>query len=324
MNYITDINHDKALLLIDAAMQAYNSFSSKEPTVCQTAKIEAPDGYEYVDCWNGTDSIFSADKTVEIYGIVFRTLEAPHTYIFSFRGTDSFLDLIDDFGAAHKPFKPFDESVSVDSGVHVESGFWDIYSESKDGEASMQQQVFALIDKYKASDKPIDQLYITGHSLGSSLCQLFTLDVALSRPDVHASNYNYASPRTGNSDFVELYERQPAQQDSETRTIRIQNTHDIVPDVPFANLGYQHTSYAFLVAFRKYTRWPHINLNWIVDNHGAGHYQAVLKCAFANADNVCLNNKLPVPGSDIYLTSTEPDQSKTKSSKKGLRRTLGI
>ena len=48
----------------------------------------------------------------------------------------------------------------------------------------MQQQLFTLLGEYEASDKPIAQLFITGHSLGSALSELFTLDLALSRPDL--------------------------------------------------------------------------------------------------------------------------------------------
>ena len=228
MNYVTDIDRDKTLLLIDAAIQAYHSFSKDQPTECQTANIKPPAGYEFVECWNGTDSVFSADKTVEVYGIVFRSSQAPHTYIFSFRGTDSLLDIIDDLGANLTPFVPFDQAVSVDSRVQVEAGFWSVYTESDAGGTSMQQQVFALVDKYQASDKSIHQLFITGHSLGSSLCELFTLDIALCRRDVTASNYNYACPRLGNPDSVQLYENQAAQRDPGTRTIRIQNTDDYV------------------------------------------------------------------------------------------------
>ena len=131
LNYITDIDWAKALLLIDAAIQAYNSFSEDDPRKCQTANIKSPDGYEFVECWNGTDSVFSAGKTVEVYGVVFRSCLAPYTYIFAFRGTDSLLDVIDDTGAYFAPFVPFDKTASVDPGVLVEAGFWNVYTESE-------------------------------------------------------------------------------------------------------------------------------------------------------------------------------------------------
>jgi hypothetical protein len=189
---------------------------------------------------------------VECYGVVFRSQTAPYTYIFAFRGTSSTLDILDDLGVESKFFTPHDTPVMpVPGDVEVESGFFDVYCESDGDTPSMQQQMFGLIDTFNASDKPIGQLYITGHSLGSAVCELFTLDVALSRPEVNASNYNYACPRVGNREFVSFYEKQAAQLDPQTRTLRIQNTYDKVPCVPLEDMGYDHLSYALFSRFLR-------------------------------------------------------------------------
>jgi triacylglycerol lipase len=306
MDYFTSINEidaGRALLLIDASIQAYNAFNSKQPAVCQTAKVTPPDGYELVDSWTGVDAIFGEDRTIECCGVVFRSLSAPFTYIFAFRGTASILDLLDDLGAEKRPFVPYKSTAPV-GGAEVEAGFYDIYSETNNNQ-SMQAQLFSLIDKYNASEHPIGQLLITGHSLGSALSQLFTLDLALSRPDVKATNYNYACPRVGNAEFVTLYLQQPAQRNAETRTIRIQNTYDRVPCVPPELLGYSHTSPAVLVAFYKST-WDGIDLDFIVHDHSAVNYQAVLECAASSAGGVCLGK---VEGDGYPLTSQQPKTS---------------
>ena len=126
---LNEINKEKALLLIDASVQAYAAFSGKEPTQCQTAKIIPPAGYDFIDSWTEVDSIFGKDKTVECYGIIFRSQAAPYTYIFAFRGTDSPLDVLDDLGAKLKPFTPHAGSkVTIPEAVEVESGFYDVYS----------------------------------------------------------------------------------------------------------------------------------------------------------------------------------------------------
>ncbi len=304
---IHDINTDKALLLIESSLQAYNGFNEKTPAICQTQNITPPAGYDLVDSWTGVDAIFSKDKIVECYGLVFRSQTAPYTYIFAFRGTSSTLDILDDLGVESEPFTPHDQSgMPVPGDVEVESGFFDVYSESDGDTASMQQQMFDLIDTFNASDKPIDQLYITGHSLGSAVCELFTLDVAISRPEVNASNYNYACPRVGNSEFVSFYEKQASQLDPQTRTLRIQNTYDKVPCVPLEDMGYYHLTNAYLIAFYEES-WSGIKKLNLLARHSAFNYQAVLICAAKSDTGSCIAEKLEVPGNDYAVTSKQPD-----------------
>ncbi|MCF6338681.1 MAG: lipase family protein [Gammaproteobacteria bacterium] len=309
IQYTTSINgtdKEKVLLLIEASLQAYNAFNDDDPEKCQKKEIVAPAGFDCVECWTGIDAIFNHDKTVECYGVVFRSHLAPYTYIFAFRGTSSILDMLDDLGAESTSFTPYEKSVEIPSGVTVESGFYDVYSSARKNIPSMQSQLFQLIDKYEASDKPIDQLYITGHSLGSALSELFTLDVALSRPSITASNINYACPRVGNRDFVTFYEQQAAQQNNNTRTLRVQNTYDKVPCVPLEDMGYQHLSYACIIAFYK-DSW--IGKADLLACHSALNYQAVLKCAAENEQGICVCKKLNVPGNDYAVTSKKPEKS---------------
>lgn len=303
---IHEVDTAKVLLTINVSLQAYAAFDRHQPAVCQKEKITVPEGYEFLDSWTGVDAIFGKDRTVECYGVVFRSLEAPYTYLFGFRGTADFLDALDDIGVESQPFSPFDSLAQVPSGVRVESGFSDVYRDSTQGTPSMQNQLFALIDTYSHSDKPISQLLITGHSLGAALSTLFTLDLALSRPEVAATNINFASPRTGNADFVQFYESQPAQQSTATRTLRVQNTHDKVPCVPPEDLGYAHLTSAFLVAFAKDSFVGDLDL---AACHSSLNYQAVLQCASTQADGICIEKKLPVPQNGYAITSKEPQVS---------------
>lgn len=97
-------------------------------------------------------------------------------------------------------FVPFQASPSPEA--KVSSGFWSIYNTAVSGTHSMQKQLFDLLGKYHASAQPIHRLLITGHSLGAALCELFTLDLALSAyRDIAYSNYNYAGPAVGNPAF---------------------------------------------------------------------------------------------------------------------------
>ena len=159
--------------------------------------------------------------------------------MFAFRGTASPEDFGMDLGYRGHAFVPFGPSVpgpggavpDVPAGVLVEAGFWDAYTTGDGTIPSMRQQVFTLLDSYAAPGKPIE-LWITGHSLGAALSTLFALDVALCRPEIAASLVNFASPRVGNAAFVEFYQQQPAEQAEATRTLRVQNVLDVVPDLP--------------------------------------------------------------------------------------------
>lgn len=279
-----ELDRDQALLLVEASIQAYRAFDKNQPAKCNSANVIPPEGYDFIESWTGVDAIFNEDKTIECYGVVFRSQQSPYTYIFAFRGTDSTEDLIDDFGADNTKFSAYKKDVLIPSDVRVESGFYRIYSDSDVHTASMQQQLFDLIDKYQTSSEPINQLYITGHSLGCTLSILFTLDLTLSRPDIKSINYNYASPRVGNQAFVEFYEQQEPQQKPETRTIRIQNVYDKVPCVPLKDMRYQHLPYAYLVAFYRDDLTGKFD---IVDNHSVHNYQTVLKCTFNSKSGIC-------------------------------------
>ena len=106
----------------------------------------------------------------------------------------------------------------------------------------------------------------------------------------------------GNAAFVEFYQQQPAEQAEATRTLRVQNVLDVVPDVPPETMGYRHVSDVMLIEFHKHEMLPP-DLDFVVHHHAAANYQAVLQCAATSPGGVCVNAKLPVPGESYALTS---------------------
>lgn len=302
MTQITTIHWEKTLLLIDASILAYQAFD-------KPASLPARlDGYEIVDTWTGVDAFFGKVRKTETYGVVLRSSTAPYRYVFAFRGTDSFFDVLDDLGSAKGSFRPTRTGIAIPDAVEVEDGFNDIYKDGIDGKPSMQQQLFSLVDRYQQSDQPIEELWITGHSLGSALSALFSLDLALSRPEIRASNLNFACPRVGNDAFVSFYEQQAAEKDPERRTIRVHNVYDIVPCLPPEALRFGHVGDSFLVAFHKHGWLP--DLKFALHNHSSTNYRAVLECAARSPDSVCLNKAMSVAGIDYELTSVTPDPAK--------------
>ena len=302
----SSLDRDQALLLAEASIQAYNVMEQNDASICHLENVTPPSGYDVVECWSGVDQVFNNYKKVESYGVVFRSDESPYNYIFAFRGTDSLEDLLDDLGSNLTNFTPYQSNISMPSEVKVESGFFGIYTDqdSSTQTNSMQEQLFLLIDKYQKSDKPINQLYITGHSLGAGISELFTLDLALSMPDVKVSNYNYASPRVGNDRFVDFYEQQILQHNSNSRTIRIQNVRDRVPCVPLPEEGYRHLSYAYLVDFYK-DDW--VDLDFIVDNHSILNYKKILDCSLNSEDGICVDDRQNALGNDDIIKFQKPN-----------------
>lgn len=279
-----EVDQDKMLLLIDASIQAYKALDKKDLTQCNIENIIPPTGYEFIDSWTGVDAIFNHFKRVECYGVVFRSQQAPYTYIFAFRGTDGLEDICDDFGWNYQSFNAYKHDVRIPTAVKVESGFYSIYSDSDHNTYSMQHQLFRLIDQYQTSTKPINQLYVTGHSLGCTLCTLFALDLELSRPEIKVINYNFASPQVGNQAFVDFYQQQLSQQNPETRTIRIQNVYDKIPCTPLTIQGYCHLKNVYLIAFYRNNLSGKFN---ILANHSVQNYQRVLKCSFNSLEGLC-------------------------------------
>lgn len=92
MVHVTDIhevNAERIGLLIECCIQTYNTFSDKDLSHCERARVTVPDGFELLDCWSGVDSVFGRDETVETYGLVFRSSTAPWRYVFNQIGSYS-------------------------------------------------------------------------------------------------------------------------------------------------------------------------------------------------------------------------------------------
>ena len=302
MNCFTDIREldaGRIRLCIDCCIQAYNAFVSNNPAVCAKSRVQPPGGYELIDSWTGIDAVFGRDRTVETFGLVFRSVAPPWRYIFAFRGTDSILDMLDDLGVEHQAFISFDSDIEVPEGVRIEAGFDSIYRGSDGVVASMQHQLFALVDKYQTSTKPISEILITGHSLGAALSQLFMLDLALSRSGIQAFNINFASPRVGNHAYIGLVEN-----NCPNPILRVQNTHDAVPHLPPTKLGFEHVPTVYMIAFYSTDTLGKLD---VMASHSSINYRAVIVAAGESEQGVCVTECLLVPQGKAPICSDWPD-----------------
>jgi len=153
--------------------------------------------------------------------------------IIAFRGTEptEWNDIKADLKAFH------------DDGFH--KGF---LTEFMKLQAAIQERLEKLA---KAHEGPRD-LYITGHSLGGAMATV----AAFWYPEAEAV-YTFGAPRAcGRRRSMEF----------PVRHIRVVNNNDVVPQVPFAWLGFRHTGELHYMNFygnvRKMTKWQRFKDGW--------------------------------------------------------------
>ena len=161
--------------------------------------------------------------------------------VIAIRGTEGALEWIHDaqFLPVNCPF--------LSAAGNTEDGFTDMYLSMKialdPNSPSLVQALPNLPFKRK-----VTSLTICGHSLGGSLATLLALDVAANIANDPAKPltailrvpqvYTYASPRTGDAQFVSIYNHVVP------NTNRIANRIDLVPKLPLPPL-YEHVTGLF-------------------------------------------------------------------------------
>ena len=102
---------------------------------------------------------------------------------------------------------------------------------------------------------PVKSLIVTGHSLGSALATLYTLENAAKRARTSATAfpnvtdlYTFASPRIGDGTFAEAFDKLPI------TSWRIVNELDIVPNLPPPIL-FTHVEPDYRVNSANLTQW---------------------------------------------------------------------
>jgi triacylglycerol lipase len=204
--------------LANASLAAYTDFED------HTYKPQLS-GYTFVGRFKGWDDWFWEYGREERYGLIFKSQTVANRYVVAFRGTDSDADALAEAFFEFSTFKPYRNSVSPVPD-DVSAGFNDIYSTMGGSMTqTMQQQIFGFLQSQQMAE-----VYITGHSLGGALSQLFTLDMRVSFPNVKIQTINFASPKVGGSDWGKACSNAGAAQ----RITRVINYEDIVPDLPLS------------------------------------------------------------------------------------------
>jgi Lipase (class 3) len=192
-----------------------------------------------------TDMNPEAGKDRVSIGFIFQG--AAGDVIVAIRGTEGWREWMHDaqFLLVPCPFMP--------SAGSVEDGFKDMYCSmrigSNDDAPTVTQAMTPAKDGLpKIFTNPITSVMVCGHSLGGALATLLVLDIAVNTP-FFPSSYTYASPRTGDPQFVRTYNH------CVPDTTRIANRLDVVPNLPFPPL-YEHVLGEYPLNPAKVTLFP--------------------------------------------------------------------
>ena len=181
-------------------------------------------------------------------------------YVIAYRGTNSKEDIATDVNFSQVPLEGNSFITDTNSDVMVHTGFFNLWLQQKD-------DIYRLKDII-SGDKPIN-LYITGHSLGASTAVFTALDLSKLLPkNVKIVLYLFASPRVGNSKFIDAVHQQIPNYWS------IENRRDMVVTLPPPAFGFLGQTWIY----DDYRRILQLNIETgnVVNNHHLDTYAAAL------------------------------------------------
>jgi triacylglycerol lipase len=194
-------------------------------------------GWRVVAYVTGTDTVMPRGvrgplqlaAATTCYGFAARN--AAGELVVVIRGTDGFVEWIEDAEFVPIPYMPATALPPGQPATTVEQGFWGIYRSMRlvDPVGAALGDFAPAVAALAGAAVPVT---VVGHSLGSALATYLTLDLARAGLGARVSACLFASPRTGDRAFVTLFDQTIAD-------YRLFNyLLDIVPRVP-PGLGYE-------------------------------------------------------------------------------------
>eukprot|EP00189_Rhodosorus_marinus_P007918 CAMPEP_0184754556 /NCGR_PEP_ID=MMETSP0315-20130426/44684_1 /TAXON_ID=101924 /ORGANISM="Rhodosorus marinus, Strain UTEX LB 2760" /LENGTH=753 /DNA_ID=CAMNT_0027233981 /DNA_START=119 /DNA_END=2380 /DNA_ORIENTATION=+ len=188
-------------------------------------------------------TLYASDAPTDTHGLVY---SASDRIVVAFKGTQSGANVRTDLQAAMYPLNKFVEGFVIEDEVHhvrkswvkrmvqpmIHKGFGSAY-------ATVRQQIWNEVYRlYEENPRP---LFFTGHSLGGALATLCAIDCSRTiSPDDGCYVFTYGSPRVGNKQFKEEYDKEvPC-------TWRLVHAEDPVTKLPPA-LFFRHVGQSALI-----------------------------------------------------------------------------
>jgi predicted lipase len=160
----------------------------------------------------------------------------------TFRGSDGILDWKDNFRFWKRSI-PYQET-GTNKKIRIHTGFYEQYK-------AIRGKVHDILSIYNL--RWIDEIIVTGHSLGGALAILCALDIQynfgwnLIVHDVKLTCVSFGAPRIGNYWFKKSFEKRVR------KHTRVINADDIVTKIP--KINYFHVKNKMRIGKRKWWRF---------------------------------------------------------------------
>ncbi|MGO9006467.1 MAG: lipase family protein [Beijerinckiaceae bacterium] len=227
---------------------AYTMYRDDPTNLTPPPSHDFPAGYQLTAWIHMRDFSFFGSTSLVFYGFIAHSKTEPHRAVLAIRGTGDDVEWWDDFNSVG--MMPF---LAPNCG-NVGMGWENIYktlevvpvTAAGEGQQSLKDvgrfaaQVKEHLQRHatRAGSPPIDVasnvMVVTGHSLGAALATLYAAENALIHKIRIQALYTFGSPRMGDQEFVNVFNRLPLE------SHRVVNQQDIVPKVP--GLFYRHVN----------------------------------------------------------------------------------
>lgn len=234
---------------------AYDMYDNDPNNQTPSPPLQLPGNYKFV-AWVQMQDFFIWERPYTFYGLIAQDPSAANEYVLAIRGTSNPVEWWDDFASMDlTPMPGFDNA-------NVGYGFYQIYQtlrviyrprlapppsgmvppyESLEAAGSFADQVAAAVRHYAAESTPPGagrgakiSIIVAGHSLGSALATLYVAENSLKQQVQTPLLCTLASPRVGDQAFATKFDTLGM------GSWRIVNKPDVVPDLPFSFLGFEH------------------------------------------------------------------------------------
>jgi predicted lipase len=195
----------------------------KIPVCLKNAELSYCD----VSKWENKNVIYKKfNNTTTNLVNIYHYYEEDTLYI-SIRGSDCFMDILDDIDIYKVQFKEYENET-----VYLHDGFYSDFCEIK------------LYIEEIINSKPINTIYLTGHSKGAAIVIITSLYIASKFNNIKVYCIGFGCPRVGCKKFVECYNKLLS-----STTFLIRTEFDIIPQLPI--YGYYDVMSQYMVKDNK-------------------------------------------------------------------------
>lgn len=277
---------------------AYSMYSADASNRTPPPGADFPVGYQLA-AWIQMQDFIMGSTGPCFYGFLAQSTADANQFILAIRGTSNGVEWWDDANAIVKtPFKvPGCGSVGVgfariyDTLEVIERGTGGVagasVAQSLKAVGGFSKQISALVKRHSAAAAravgmpPSATVFITGHSLGSALATLYTMENARTDQIQNPLLCTFASPLVGDSTFAAAFNA------LDLTSWRIVNDSDIVPKLPPEILGFTHVD-----AVQHFS--------------STGKVKPSLSCWHSMATYLSLLDPASQPNADCRLTASTP------------------